>query len=352
MRIEDFNFDLPPELIAQYPRARRTDSRLLVVRRSWVPGGTPRMEHRRFRDLPGFLRRGDILVLNRTRVFKARLVGHTRGGGRVEVLLVREKAPGVWEVMAKPARKFRPGAELWFGSGEMTGGVTGYLGRGRRELTFSITDRDEFWSVISRIGSVPLPPYVRRPPEKVDERRYQTVFAREPGAVAAPTAGLHFTRGILQKLESMGVELHYLVLHVGPGTFRPILEDDPAEHRMEAEYFSVPAETALAVSRARGEGRRVIAVGTTCVRALESASLLWREKGVVEPCAGWTELFIYPPFDFQVVDGLITNFHLPRSSLILLVSAFLGRENTLAAYREAIARRYRFFSYGDAMLIL
>ena len=344
MSLEAYDYFLPPELIAQEGVEPRDLARMLVVYRE----GPFRVEHRRVRDLPEYLRSGDVLVFNESRVIPARLLATRPTGGRVEVLLVRERSLGLWEALVGPGRKAKPGTWLRFLSPrdlrEVPGlhaEVVGVEEGGVRLLRFE----GDLLAHLEEVGEVPLPPYIkaRIPPE-----RYQTVYAKRPGSVAAPTAGLHFTPELLARLSEMGVELRFLTLHVGPGTFRPV-KGDLESHPMHSEPFEIPQETAEAVNRAKKEGRRVVAVGTTVVRALESA---YREGVGVVPGAGETRLFIRPPYTFRVIDALFTNFHLPRSTLLLLVAAFLGYERTMEAYRLAVAERYRFYSLGDAMLIL
>ncbi|GAA6733656.1 tRNA preQ1(34) S-adenosylmethionine ribosyltransferase-isomerase QueA [Thermus oshimai] len=344
MSLEAYDYPLPPELIAQEGAEPRDMARMMVLFRE----GPFRAEHRRVRDLPLYLRPGDVLVFNESKVIPARLLAQKPTGGRVEVLLVRERAPGLWEALLGPARKAPPGTRLRFLSPRdlapvegLFAEVVGVEGDGVRLLRF----QGDLQAHLEEVGEVPLPPYIKA---KVPLERYQTVYAKRPGSVAAPTAGLHFTPGLLERLKGMGVELHFLTLHVGPGTFRPV-KGDPERHEMHAEPYEIPEATAEAIHRAKREGRRVVAVGTTVVRALESA---WREGEGVVPGAGETRLFIRPPYAFKAIDALFTNFHLPRSTLLMLVAAFLGHERTMAAYRLAVAERYRFYSLGDAMLIL
>ena len=352
--IAAYDYVLPPELIAQEPLARRDASRLLVVERA-----TGALSHRAFADLPAILRPGDLLVTNRSRVFAARLLGRRQGGGQAEILLVRRHTPDLWEAMVRPGRRLRPGAVVEVAPGlrvrveeplpnragpSQARGVISPLRRVR--LLLDGLDAD---SALERHGHVPLPPYIHRPDAPSDRERYQTVYAREVGSVAAPTAGLHFTSELIERVRTHGVQCAELVLHVGPGTFRPVEVHDVREHRVDPERFTIPAETATAVARARAEGRRVVAVGTTTTRALESAL---DPAGRVRPGDGETALVIVPGFRFRAVDALVTNFHLPRSSLLLLVSAFVGRPRVLAAYSEAVRERYRFYSYGDAMLLV
>jgi S-adenosylmethionine:tRNA ribosyltransferase-isomerase len=336
--LSSYEYDLPSELIAQHPTERREDSRLLVLGRDDVS-----MEDRVFRDLPDLLRPGDLLVANESRVIPARLFGTLDTGGRVELLLVRETAGGAWEVMARPARKLRVGVTVLLAEG-VTAEVEGELGEGRRVVQFR--GAADFASWLDGAGVAPLPPYIHEAPADVE--RYQTVYARSRGSVAAPTAGLHFTDAVLEQLGDRGVEMRFVTLHVGPGTFKPVTEENLERVELEPEIATVSAETAAAVRSAKAEGRRVIAVGTTTTRTLEG---LAAQAGEVTTWNGALNSFIRPPFQFRVVDGLITNFHLPRSSLLMLVSAFAGRERVREAYRHAVAERYRFYSFGDAMFI-
>ena len=410
MLVSDFDYDLPEHLIAQEPSARRDSSRLLVVDRS-----SGKLSDSVFTELSGILRDGDLLVLNNTRVFPARLMGRRlrvtpRGdtilGGRVEVFLVSRIEPLVWETLVRPGRSLLPGARVEFARGKLTAEVLEWRERGRRLVRFEAADN--FDAIIDRIGRTPLPPYIKRDEEdRLDAERYQTVFARERGAVAAPTAGLHFTPELLDNLRSDGIEIAEITLHVGYGTFQPVRVERVEDHRVEPETYSISEEAAASINRALSEGRRVIAVGTTTTRALESAARQeadeQRGRGAEEQRSGGaeglggastdesspphafsppllrsssppplrssaalaprtsariptgtatTDLFIYPGFQFRVISGLVTNFHLPHSSLLMLVSAFAGREMILEAYRHAVEHEYRFYSYGDAMLIL
>jgi S-adenosylmethionine:tRNA ribosyltransferase-isomerase len=345
-----YDYPLPPELIAQEPLPRRDASRLLVLDRA-----TGALSHRTFSDLPELLHRGDLLVTNRSRVSPARLLGRREGGGPAEILLVRRHDPDTWDALVRPGRRLRPGVHVEIAPGfrvrvEPSAPGTGSAAaagptRRVRLLLDGLTPEE----ALERHGHVPLPPYIHRPDVPSDRERYQTVYARELGSVAAPTAGLHFTVELLDRLRTRGVDRRELVLHVGPGTFRPVEVADVREHRVDPERFTIPVETAAAVDRARAEGRRVVAVGTTATRALESAT---EDTGRLRPGDGETGLVIVPGFRFRTADVLVTNFHLPRSSLLLLVSAFAGRERTLAAYAEAVRERYRFYSYGDAMLLV
>lgn len=343
MRLDDFDFALPPELIAQQPLPERDASRLLVLRRA-----PDDLQHRTFRDLPELLSPGDLLVVNRSRVIPARLLGQRPGGGQAEILLVRQLEGPRWEALLRPGRRLRPGARVLLDAGFEVLVLPGAASaQGCRPVQLSAADGD--WrGALERHGHVPLPPYVRRPDTPADRERYQVVYAREEGSVAAPTAGLHFTPELLARLQDRGVARAEVVLHVGPGTFRPVEALDVREHRVDPERYEIPPATAEAVARARARGGRVVAVGTTTTRALESAT----RDGRPRPGSGETDLVIVPGHRFQAVDALVTNFHLPRSSLLLLVSAFAGRERLLAAYAEAVRARYRFYSYGDAMLLL
>ena len=356
MRTADFDFELPPELIAQHPAPKRDASRLLVLHR-----GENRIEHRRFPDLLEFLRGGDVLVLNNSRVIPARLRGvNAKTGGKFEVLLLEENAPNDWWTMMRPGKTARLGAQIILcDAGGQTDDVratvveTNY--EGRRRLQFSGTP--EIRRELDRMGEVPLPPYIHRHRQLPDDKeRYQTVFARTDGSVAAPTAGLHFTPELLEQIHARGVQICFVTLHVGPGTFLPVKTESLAAHKMHEERFELSEEAANLISDAKKSGRRVIATGTTAVRALETVAA--QNNGKLAKYAGKTGIFIHPPFSFRVVDALLTNFHLPCSTLLMLVSAFAapgetrGREMILRAYSEAIRKRYRFFSYGDAMLIL
>jgi len=350
MKTADFDFHLPEGLIAQTPIARRDASRLLVLPRHEGPP-----VHGAFRDLGSCLRDGDLLVLNDAKVIPARLRGAKEGsGGRVELLLCDPLAPrdgrAVWRCMAGSSKPLRPGGRIRLGEGEAALGAEvvavgdgGFLDVAFDEAADSLLER------VERIGELPLPPYMRRDADETDRERYQTIYARVPGAVAAPTAGLHFTDDVFADLRARGVETARVTLHVGPGTFLPVRADDVDDHRMHAERYEVPRETADAVAATREKGGRVIAVGTTALRTLESAAA---EDGVVRPGAGVSELFVKPGYSVRAVDGLLTNFHLPRSTLVMLVAALAGRERLLAAYAEAVEREYRFYSYGDAMLVL
>ena len=341
MRLSEFDFALPPKLIAQVPARPRDAARLLVLERA-----TGARTHRTFRDLPERLRPDDVLVLNDTKVLPARLRARRQpAGGGVEVLLLRPIADGTWEALVKPGRRVRRGDRLTFAAGLLEGVVGERTDWGTR--TIVLEHRGDLMPILQRVGEMPTPPYITRRLE--DPHDYQTVFARAPGAVAAPTAGLHFTDALLVAIRRRGVEIACLTLHVGLGTFRPVKVEDVARHRMDAEVYEIPVATAATINRARGRGGRVMAVGTTCVRALESAA---EHDGTVRAGTASTNLFITPGYRFRVTDALVTNFHLPKSTLLMLASAFAGRERLLAAYAEAIRERYRFYSFGDAMLIV
>ena len=339
MKTSDFYYELPPELIAQTPLEQRDASRLLCLDKT-----TGAWQHRHFYELPELIRPGDCLVMNDSRVIPARLFGTRPTGGSVEVVLLRDLGGGNWECLTRPGRKTQPGSILSFGNGELTAEVVGAESDGNKILHF--TYEGIFLEVLDRLGQMPLPPYIK---EKLQDReRYQTVYSRDPGSAAAPTAGLHFTRELLSKLEDSGVSLAYVTLHVGLGTFRPVKEENIEDHPMHAEYCIIPPETAEKINQTRDRGGRVISVGTTSCRTLESFAA---EDGTIPAKSGWTDIFIYPGYRFKAVDALITNFHLPESTLIMLVSALAGREHILAAYEEAVRERYRFFSFGDAMFI-
>jgi S-adenosylmethionine:tRNA ribosyltransferase-isomerase len=345
--LSDFDFELPAELIAQEPPSVRGDSRLLVLDRR---GGE--IAHSAFARLPDLLRPGDLIVVNDTRVFPARLIGRREpGGGAVECLLVKPLAGNLWDALMHPGQKLRTGARVVFGDGaeRLVGEVLAEHFHGRRTIRLSSEGETAIDALIDRLGHVPLPPYIKRDDRPSDRERYQTVYARERGSIAAPTAGLHFTDTILTALAARGIERLALTLHVGYGTFKPIRTSDVEAHVVDPEPVVVSDAAAAALTRAVQAGRRIVAVGTTTVRALESLRIT--DEGCVESLAGETDLFIRPEHRFRLVGAMITNFHLPRSSLLVLVSAFAGRERVVAAYREAIARGYRFYSYGDAMLI-
>ncbi len=341
VKTHDFYYELPQELIAQTPLPRRDSSRLLTLDRL-----TGAVAHRRFHELPQLLRPGDCLILNDSRVLPARLLGRRLpGGGAVEVLLLKDRGGDVWQCLTKPGRKTPVGTELSFGDGLLTATVVEAMEDGNKAVRFHYTGI--FLELLDRLGKMPLPPYIKE--ELQDRERYQTVYSRVNGSAAAPTAGLHFTPELLQTLRSMGVQTAFVTLHVGLGTFRPVKAEEITDHHMHAEYCMIGAETAELLNRTREAGGRIICVGTTSCRTLESFA---DENGRFSERSGWTDIFIYPGYRFRAMDGLITNFHLPESTLIMLVSAFAGREHVMNAYRIAVEERYRFFSFGDAMLIL
>ena len=338
LKKSDYFYELPQELIAQTPVEPRDSSRLLVYDRK-----THKVEHTVFHDIVKYLKKGDVLVINNTKVLPARMFAYTKNGGRVEVLLLKRQNLTDWEVLVKPGKKAKVGTELIV-SDELSLKVTDRTETGERIVSFRY--EGVFEDILSRVGSMPLPPYIH---EKLqDATRYQTVYCKTDGSAAAPTAGLHFTKELLRQIKEMGVQVAEVLLHVGLGTFRPVKEEDLTEHVMHSEYYCVSQEAADVVNAAKREGRRVIAVGTTSVRTLETVA---DENGFLHACSGDTSIFIYPPYRFKCVDALITNFHLPESTLIMLVSALMGREECLAVYREAVEQRYRFFSFGDAMFI-
>ena len=339
MKKSDFYFDLPEELIAQTPLQKRDSSRLLCLDKT-----TGETAHHSFFELTDFLREGDCMVLNNSRVLPARLIGCRSTGGSVELVLLRDLGENRWECLSRPGRKTKPGTELLFGEGELRAVVEDVCEGGNRIVRFEY--EGIFLEVLERLGKMPLPPYIKA--ELEDSERYQTVYSKELGGAAAPTAGLHFTPELLEKIAAMGVKICFVTLHVGLGTFRPVKEDEIEDHAMHSEFCIIPEETAAAVTEAKMQGRRVIAVGTTSCRTLESFS---EEDGTLKAGSGWTNIFIYPGYKFKCVDALITNFHLPESTLIMLVSALAGRENVLNAYKTAVENRYRFFSFGDAMFI-
>ena len=340
MKTHDFYYDLPEELIAQTPLERRDTSRLLTLNKL-----TGERAHMHFYDLPKLLRPGDCLVMNDSRVLPARLLGHREpGGGACEVLLLIDRGNKTWECLVRPGKKMKVGAKLNFGNGELMAEVVAELEGGNRLVRFDY--EGIFLEVLERLGKMPLPPYIKE--ELQDPERYQTVYSREIGSAAAPTAGLHFTKELLAQIEEMGVKLCYVTLHVGLGTFRPVKEEDITEHEMHSEFCMISRETADIINETKRNGGRVICVGTTSCRTLESWAA---EDGTLQESAGWTSIYIYPGYRFKVLDCLVTNFHLPESTLIMLVSALAGREHVLEAYREAVEMKYRFFSFGDAMFI-
>ena len=339
LKKSDFYYDLPEELIAQTPAEPRDSSRLLVYDRS-----ADKAEHKIFRDIKNYLRAGDVLVINNTKVLPARLYAHTEHGGRVEVLLLKRISSLRWEVLVKPGKKCKPGTRLTVDD-KLSLTVNSVTDSGERIVDFECDG--VFEEALARVGTMPLPPYIHE--KLADPERYQTVYSRENGSAAAPTAGLHFTPELLERIRAKGVEIAEVLLHVGLGTFRPVKEENVLDHKMHSEYYEVSEEAADIVNRAKREGRRVICVGTTSVRTVETVA---DEQGFLRPCKGNTEIFIYPPYQFKCVDALITNFHLPESTLVMLVAALCSREEILSVYETAVKERYRFFSFGDAMLIL
>ena len=339
MKTSDFFYELPQELIAQTPLERRDGSRLLTLNKE-----TGAIEHRHFFDLPQFLHPGDCLVLNNSRVLPARLIGHRPTGGAVEILLLVDKGGDTWECLVRPGKKLRTGARISFGEGQLQAEITEVLPDGNRLVHFEY--EGIFLEVLEELGRMPLPPYIKE--ELKDQERYQTVYSKVVGSAAAPTAGLHFTPELLKEIQDKGVNLCYVTLHVGLGTFRPVKEEEITEHEMHSEYCVIPQETADIINETKKNGGRVICVGTTSCRTLESWA---NEDGTLSATGGWTDIFIYPGYQFKVMDALVTNFHLPESTLIMLVSALAGREHILDAYKEAVKERYRFFSFGDAMFI-
>ena len=340
MKTSDFYYDLPQELIAQDPLEDRSSSRLLVLDRK-----TGEMEHRVFRDITEYLRPGDCLVVNNTKVIPARLLGVKEDtGAGIEILLLKRKADNVWETLVKPGKKARPGARIVFGDGILKGEVLEVVDEGNRLIRFEY--EGIFEEILDRLGQMPLPPYITH--QLKDKNRYQTVYAEHDGSAAAPTAGLHFTPELLEEIQAKGVRLAHVTLHVGLGTFRPVKVEDVSQHHMHSEYYVVEEEQARLINDTRAAGGRVICVGTTSCRTLESAA---DEDGILRAGSGWTDIFIYPGYRFKIMDALITNFHLPESTLLMLVSAFADKEKIMKAYEEAVRQRYRFFSFGDATFI-
>lgn len=340
MDVKDFYFDLPQELIAQDPLEDRASSRLLVLDRS-----TGEVEHRKFRDILEYLNPGDCLVINDTKVIPARLIGSKEGtDAKIEVLLLKRKENDIWETLVKPGKKAKPGTVIRFGDGILKGTVVDVVEEGNRLIQFSY--EEIFEEILDQLGQMPLPPYITH--QLKDKNRYQTVYAKHEGSAAAPTAGLHFTKELLQEIEDRGVKIAHVTLHVGLGTFRPVKVENVLDHHMHSEFYVVEESEAEKINSTKREGGRVICVGTTSCRTIESAS---DENGVLKAGSGWTDIFIYPGYQFKILDCLITNFHLPESTLVMLVSALAGREYVLAAYEEAVKERYRFFSFGDAMFI-
>lgn len=340
MKVSDFDFYLPEELIAQHPLEKRDTSRLMVLDKK-----TGKIEHKIFKDILDYLNEGDTLILNNTRVMPARLIGSKEGtGGKIEFLLLKRIEGDKWECLAKPGKSARPGRRFEFGEGKLKCEVLEVLETGNRIIEFEY--EGIFEEVLDSLGEMPLPPYIHERLE--DKERYQTVYSKETGSAAAPTAGLHFTEELLKEIEGKGVNVAYLTLHVGLGTFRPVKAETIDEHVMHSEFYQLSKETADIINNTKKNGGRVISVGTTSTRTLET---IGDENGMVRECSGWTDIFIYPGYKFKVVDNLITNFHLPESTLIMLVSALAGQEHVLNAYKEAVEEKYRFFSFGDAMFI-
>jgi len=344
MRLSDFDFNVPEELIAKYPVSKRDHSRLMVIDRK-----KQTITHKRFYNIIDYLNPGDLLVINETKVYPARLWAvKDRTEAKVEVFLLRELENSLWEVMVKPARKVRIGNKLTIAKGVQCDVIDNTVSGGR-VVRFNNIPKETLYKLIDEVGLSPLPPYIDREPTEDDKETYQTVYAKKRGAVAAPTAGLHFTEELMQKIKDKGVKIFPIVLHIGLGTFRPVTVEDLSRHRMDSEYFEVSAETALAINDARSKGKRIIAVGTSVVRTLETVTVSGFQ---ITPRRGWTDKFIHPPYEFKMVDALITNFHQPKSTTIMQVSAFGGHELIMRAYQEAIEKKYRFFSYGDSMFII
>ena len=344
MKLTDFDYPLPPDRIAQSPLQQRDASRLLVIDR-----GTGAFHHTQFSQIGEYLPSNSLLVLNDTKVIPARLIGNKIGtGGKIELLLIREKEPDTWDVLAKPRRSLRIGTQVAFGNGKLIAEVLAKPDDGLCIVRFNYDHNDAFLSILAEIGMMPLPPYIRRPPNAEDKVRYQSVYAASEGAIAAPTAGLHFTEELLAELKSNGIEIATLTLHVGPGTFQPVKVENIQTHKMHAEYIHLTETEAKRIRIAQETGSKIVAIGTTVVRSLETAGA----TGTVHSYSGYSELFIYPGYQFNVVDALVTNFHLPKSTLLMLVSAFAGRDLIQKAYQAALENNYRFYSYGDAMLIL
>ena len=340
MKTSDFYYDLPKELIAQDPLEDRSSSRLLHLS---MKNGS--VEHRHFTDILDYLKKGDCLVINDTRVIPARLYGHKEEtGALIEILLLKRRENDIWECLVKPGKKARPGARITFGNGILTGEITDIVEEGNRLIQFHY--EGIFEEILDQLGEMPLPPYITH--KLQDKNRYQTVYAKHDGSAAAPTAGLHFTEELLEKVKEKGVNIAHVTLHVGLGTFRPVKVDDVEQHHMHSEFYMVEEDQAKLINDTKKQGGRVISVGTTSCRTLESAA---DENGILRAGSGWTEIFIYPGYRFKMIDGLITNFHLPESTLMMLVSALAGKERIMAAYEEAVQERYRFFSFGDAMFI-
>ena len=343
-KLGDFDYPLPKKYIAQYPSNKRDQAKLMVVNKK-----TKTIEHKKFNNIGNYLRKNDLLILNNTKVFPARLFAtKDRTDAKVEVFLLRELAKNLWEVMVRPARKVRIGNKLVFTSKLMCDVIDNTVSGGR-VVRFESEDQSELHDIINRIGTSPLPPYITREPEPSDKKRYQTVYATERGAVAAPTAGLHFTNGLINRLKKKGVKIEYITLHIGLGTFRPVQVEDLNRHQMDSEYFEVSPKTAMAINEARKKRRKIVAVGTSTIRALETVVV---SGFMVSPKRGWTDKFIYPPYEYKMVDSMVTNFHMPKSTLMMMVSAFTDINLLKKAYREAKKHDYRFLSYGDAMIFV
>ena len=343
-KLGDFDYPLPKKYIAQYPGNKRDQSKLMVVNRK-----AKTIEHKKFSNITDYLRKNDLLILNNTKVFPARLFAtKDRTDAKVEVFLLRELAQNLWEVMVKPARKVRIGNKLVFTPKLMCDVIDNTVSGGR-VVRFESESQTELHDIIDRIGTSPLPPYITRDPEPSDKKRYQTVYATERGAVAAPTAGLHFTNGLINRLKKKGVKIEYITLHIGLGTFRPVQVEDLNRHQMDSEYFEVSTKTAMAINEARKKHRKIMAIGTSTIRALETVVV---SGFMVSPKRGWTDKFIYPPYEYKMVDSMVTNFHMPKSTLMMMVSAFADINLLKKAYKEARKHDYRFLSYGDAMIII
>lgn len=340
MLLSEFDYELKEELIAQHPLKERDSSRLMLLDKN-----TGEIEHKVFRNIVDYLNKGDCLVVNNSRVLPARLIGNKKDTeGKMEFLLLKRTDKDTWQALVKPGKRAKVGTEFYFGNGELRATVVSIAEEGSRIVKFSY--EGIFEEVLDRLGQMPLPPYIKEKLE--DKERYQTVYSKEEGSAAAPTAGLHFTKELLEKIREKGVEVAEVTLHVGLGTFRPVSEEVIEEHKMHSEYYIIDKETAEKINRAKKDGGRVIAVGTTSLRCLESVA---KKNGAIVEDSGWTDIFIYPPYEFKAIDALITNFHLPKSSLVMLVSALAGKENIMRAYETAVQERYRFFSFGDAMFI-
>ncbi len=343
MRISEYDFKLPQGFIAQYPPEERDRSKLMILHRE-----NESIEHKIFYRIVDYLEKGDGLVINQTRIFPARLFGKLENkDSKIEILLLKKIEEDVWEILVKPGRKAKIGQKLVFDQNGLSCEILDKSPAGGRIVKFSYDG--DFFQIVDRIGVIPLPPYIKREPEIVDKKRYQTIYAKEIGAVAGPTAGFHFTDELLKKIEEKGIILIPIILHVGLGTFRPIKVDDPSQHRMESEYYKINQSSTQKIKQVKKNGGRIFAVGTSVVRTLETVA---REYKILDPGEGWTDIFIYPPYQFKLVDAILTNFHLPKSTLLLLVSAFANKDLIFKAYQEAMDKKYRFYSYGDAMLII